>query len=186
MDSFGKNLIRFSSILALTCVAAASILAMVNKVTKVKIEENRRLEIAKKQKKVMPDASSFKEVTVSGRKYSVGYTAKGKELGVAFQVSTQGYGGMIDMTIGIKKNGLLSGIAIGKLDQQETPGLGIKITKDSFQKQFADKREIEIRLSKEGGKIDAVTAATISSKAVISGVLTGFRNFEVDKEQLFQ
>jgi RnfABCDGE-type electron transport complex B subunit len=55
-------------------------------------------------------------------------------------------------------------------EQHETPGLGSKVAEDQFLQQFAGLSIDEIALSSEGGKVDAVTYATISSSAVTSGV----------------
>jgi electron transport complex protein RnfB len=55
-------------------------------------------------------------------------------------------------------------------EQHETPGLGSKVAEDQFLQQFAGLTADEIALSSEGGKVDAVTYATISSSAVTGGV----------------
>jgi len=55
-------------------------------------------------------------------------------------------------------------------EQHETPGLGSRIVEEEFLQQFVDLSAEEIALSSEGGSIDAITYATISSSAVVSGV----------------
>src|SRR3989338_6168289 len=77
-------------------------------------------------------------------------------------------------TIGINKDDTISSVAITKLDQTETPGLGVKITHDSFKNQFKGEKGEELKLKKDGGAIDAITAATISSRAVANGVKEGW------------
>jgi electron transport complex protein RnfG len=74
------------------------------------------------------------------------------------------------MTIGIAPDGTVAGLAISKLDQTETPGLGVKITLPAFRDQFRGKNADAVRLKKDGGTVDAITAATISSRAVANGV----------------
>jgi len=176
--SFDNNTVRFSLVLTVVCSIAAMLLYFVNEVTRVKIEENNRIEMQNKRIEVMPDSVKFEEKLVLGHKYHIAYDASGKEIGVTFQVVTRGYGGPIHVTMGIN-NDILSGIAISRLDQHETPGLGIKITT------FRNKKISQIALSKKGGEIDAVTAASISSQAVVTGVVKGFKQYEADKEEIF-
>ncbi|MEO0085277.1 MAG: FMN-binding protein, partial [candidate division WOR-3 bacterium] len=51
-----------------------------------------------------------------------------------------------------------------------TPGLGLKATDESFLSQFVGKTAAETRLTREGGTIDAITGATITSRAVTDGI----------------
>jgi len=185
-SSFIKNLVRFSIVLMLVCAVAAGLLSLVNDVTKVKIEENNRIEMEKKRQKVIPDATRFEEKLVSGHSYYVAYDSSGKGIGAAFQVEPRGYGGLIHITMGVSRDDTLLGIAMSKLDQTETPGLGMKITRTKFKKQFKNKKKKQIALRKNGGDIDAVTAATISSTAVVRGVSAGFTMYEKDKKEIFQ
>jgi len=52
----------------------------------------------------------------------------------------------------------------------ETPGMGAKIVEPAFRDQFTNVAIADLQLSSKGGKIDAISGATISSKAVISGL----------------
>ena len=123
---------------------------------------------------MLPSAENFIEKEVDGKKLWVGIDKDGKEIGVVIKVSPRGYAGPINTTIGIKDDDTLSSIAINKLDQTETPGLGVKITQDSFKNQFKGKKGDELKLKKDGGTIDAITAATISSRAVTNSVKEGW------------
>ena len=64
-------------------------------------------------------------------------------------------------------------VSITKLDQAETPGLGTKVTEPKFRDQFKSKEGNDLKLKKDGGSVDAITAATISSRAVANGVHEG-------------
>jgi len=55
----------------------------------------------------------------------------------------------------------------------ETPGLGSRIEEDFFTNRFEGLSVSDVKLSKEGGKVDAITGATISSKAVTDAVQRG-------------
>ena len=74
------------------------------------------------------------------------------------------------MTLGIAPDGTVAGLAISRLDQTETPGLGVKVTRAAFREQFRGKGAGAARLKQDGGTVDAITAATISSRAVADGV----------------
>lgn len=84
--------------------------------------------------------------------------------------SNAGFGGKIELIAGISTDGTLIGYKI--IEQNETPGLGTKVTEHKFSSQFEgmDTRSGNFNLSKDGGEIDAVTGATISSRAVVSAV----------------
>ncbi len=92
--------------------------------------------------------------------------------GLAVKASGQGYGGSIELLIGMDlPNHLIKGIYI--LDQKETPGLGNRISEPLWLAQFKDHpMDQPYKLIKQGQKevqgIDAVSGATISSKAVVA------------------
>lgn len=84
--------------------------------------------------------------------------------------SDNGFGGKVELIIGMLMDGTVTGYKV--IEQKETPGLGTKITEKKFSEQFIGLNAYrdKIRLKSDGGKIDAVTGATISSKAVIEAV----------------
>jgi electron transport complex protein RnfG len=61
---------------------------------------------------------------------------------------------------------------------KETPGLGVRVTEKWFKKQFSGKKEKEVLLKKDGGTIDAITSATISSRAVTNGTIKGIEKYK--------
>ncbi|EDS77400.1 RnfABCDGE type electron transport complex subunit G [Clostridium massiliodielmoense] len=97
----------------------------------------------------------------------------GKVAGYAIKVGTKGYGGKIEMMVGISNGGKVEGIKI--LSHNETPGLGAKAPEPDFSDQYKGK-EIKTPLEVVKGKaskendIAAITGATITSKAVTKGV----------------
>ncbi len=84
--------------------------------------------------------------------------------------SDNGFGGKIELIIGMLMDGTITGYKV--IEQKETPGLGTKIAEKKFADQFIglNSYQNEFKLTKDGGEIDAVTGATISSKAVIDAV----------------
>ena len=82
-----------------------------------------------------------------------------------------GFGGNIQITVGIKKDGTINGVSI--LSISETAGLGMKATEPSFYNQYVNKQAAKFVVSKDGGdgeQIDALSGATITSRAVTGAV----------------
>jgi len=92
----------------------------------------------------------------------------GEKAGYAFTAAGGGYGGNIDILVGLDSGFEIKGISI--LSQTETPGLGARITESSFTDQFKGLSADSIALRSEGGNIDAITGATISSRAVVEAI----------------
>ncbi|MBR1648942.1 MAG: RnfABCDGE type electron transport complex subunit G [Alphaproteobacteria bacterium] len=84
--------------------------------------------------------------------------------------SNEGFGGKIELIMGILMDGTVSGYKI--IEQNETPGLGTKVTEPKFSGQFVglNAHDDNFDLKKDGGEIDAVTGATISSRAVVNAM----------------
>ena len=93
----------------------------------------------------------------------VGYTVK---------VLPKGYGGEIELIVGISSDGKITGINIGNMS--ETPGLGAKAKESDFQSQFTDKPASDLTLVKGSAssedEVSAISGATITSTAVTNGV----------------
>jgi electron transport complex protein RnfG len=172
-----REFIKFGLLLGLLCGISAGILTAVYSVVSVRIEENNRLEAIRKRQAVLPEAVRFELYEDAEPAVYLGIDNAERTIGTAFTVSSRGYGGLIRMTLGIGMDGKLSGLAISKLDQIETPGLGVKITYPSFLDQFRGKEPAQLKLRKEGGEVDAITAATISSRAVAEGTRKGMEWF---------
>ena len=85
----------------------------------------------------------------------------------------EGYGGDIQITVGVTKDGTVSGVSI--LSISETAGLGMRATEAKFQKQYVGKNTDKFYVSKDGGEgepIDAISGATITSRAFTGAVNT--------------
>ncbi|MCF6181726.1 RnfABCDGE type electron transport complex subunit G [Lutibacter sp.] len=105
------------------------------------------------------------------------YANKNK-VGIAVTGSSEkGFNGLVKLMIGFKPNGDIQDIQI--LDQKETPGLGTKMTKEKFLKQFRGKNPstYKLKVKKDGGDIDALTGATISSRAFAESVQIAYDEF---------
>jgi Na+-translocating ferredoxin:NAD+ oxidoreductase subunit G len=101
------------------------------------------------------------------------YPAKKDGTIIAYAVNTftkLGFSGNINLMAGFRTDGSIINIVV--LEQKETPGLGAKMNESSFRDQFRDKNpaEFRIKVKKDGGNVDAITAATISSRAFCDAV----------------
>lgn len=107
-----------------------------------------------------------------GVKATVDEVCKAGEEGYVITVTdSEGYGGDIQITVGITSDGTVSGIAF--LSISETAGLGMKAKEPSFYEQYEGKQTEKFAVSKDGGDgepIDALSGATITSRAVTGAV----------------
>lgn len=96
---------------------------------------------------------------------------KGELVGTAVKTySMQGYGGKIQLMVGFLPNGDISKIEV--LEHKETPGLGSKMAEEPFIGQFSGKNPATTKMivKKDNGDIDAISGATISSRAFCDAV----------------
>ena len=93
--------------------------------------------------------------------------ASGNLLGYVSEVSPSGFGGAINMVVGVDTTGAVTGISIVKMT--ETSGLGDNASNSSFREQYVGKTGT-IAVDKDGGEIVALTGATVTSRAVTDGV----------------
>ncbi len=112
-------------------------------------------------------------------------TRNGIRVGTAVEASTSlGFGGTILLMIGLLPDGTISDISV--LEHKETPGLGDKIEpgKSGFIKQFTGQHpsRFTLKVKKDGGSVDAITAATISSRAFCDGVARAVAAYAQEKQ----
>lgn len=169
-----SEILRFTFILFLVNLIAASLLVGVNNLTSARIEELKKISERESIKEVMPGSvGEFLEpVEERALSYTRVYKDKNKSIlsGYIFTVKQYGYSSIIETMVGMDKEGRLLGIKI--LSHNETPGLGTKISNKSFFEQFKGKaiEDLVIVKTKTKDKIEAITGATISSRAVTDSV----------------
>jgi electron transport complex protein RnfG len=127
-----------------------------------------------------PNEDMYRLPTGEGDSLDI-YPAKKDGQVIGYAVSTYsrtGFSGNISLMAGFKPNGTI--IKITVLEQKETPGLGTKMAEPSFKDQFNDKNPAEFRLKvkKDGGPVDAITAATISSRAFCDAVQRAYNTLQ--------
>ena len=120
---------------------------------------------------VLSTAETFTALTTpEGLKDAyAGYDAAGKLTGKTGTIIAKGYGGEIEITVGVDLVGAVTGVSIGGSSFSETAGLGARAKEAWFGEQYIGK-VTPIALTKDGGEIDAITSATITSRAVTTAV----------------
>ena len=113
-----------------------------------------------------------KAIKSVGAKATVDEVCKAGDKGyVITTTDKEGYGGDIQITVGITSDGTVNGISI--LSISETAGLGMKAKEPKFYNQYKGKKAEKFVVSKDGGdgeQIDAISGATITSRAVTGAV----------------
>lgn len=156
-----KDIIKLGIVLLLICGISTGLLAYVNFVTAPVIAANSlKAQLVAKQD-VMPEAETFEEIDDN---ISLGKDENGNTVGYAVSVKPFGYGGEINMMVGVNSDLTISGVKI--LSLSETPGLGAKAQDDSFLSQFVGKNK-DLKLKED---VEAISGATITSTAVTNGV----------------
>lgn len=169
-------------VLLAICIVIPLALAVTDSVTRDKIAE---LEIKNSMAAMQSliKADEYVETEVEGKDSFVYHKAvkDGNSIGYIFSTKAKGYGGEVSVMTAIDTNGVVLSVAI--LDvSNETPGLGQNAAKESFYSQFTGKKE-GIILLKNGAnaannEIDAVTGATITSRAVTNAVNEALEQFK--------
>ena len=159
----------FGLVLSLTLISGvcAAVLAFVNGLTQEPIRATAAANEQKAVKAVLPptvatveaDGPVFVGKDAAGK--VVGYAAKGSDAG--------GYGGDIVLMVGFEAD-RKTVVCYKTLAAAETPGLGMKLNAPEFAGQFAGRDGSALSVTKDGGEIEAITSATITSRAVCRAI----------------
>jgi electron transport complex protein RnfG len=192
-----RDVLRLVIVLTCICIASAVALAKIYDLTKGPIAHQKRLEVLRAIKTVLPPYDNEPDRDVV--KLPMGIGKKGEEIqgvfyrgrkgdrlmGVAFRVtSLEGYGGTIEVMVGVLPDGTIHGVEV--LSHLETPGLGAKIDEAKFKERFK-KRSLSNTtwaVKKDAGDIDGITGATISSRAVIKALKKGLEFYRDQKAHI--
>lgn len=159
-------------LLCIISIIAGLALGFTNALTKDVIAENDAATNELARKTVMSEADEFSEIAIdenSGVDYCFEAKKGGQTIGYVVKAGANGYGGKIEVTVGIDINGLITGISCGGSDFSETPGLGANVKNAAFTDQFTGLTS-PVAITKDGGQVDSVTAASRSSRAVCNAV----------------
>ena len=183
---------RVVAVLVIIALFSAVLLAYVNTVTRGPIEVNKKAEMQKAITVVLrgvnlrniPQTPQQMTVEHSPVNYFTAISDTGALLGAAFVVkSPNGFSGDFDLMVGVAADGSIIDTYV--LQHKETPGLGDKMNSEAFKIQFRKKslQNAKWLVKKDGGDIDALTAATITSRAFTHGVKRALLAFEKLKIQ---
>ena len=158
------------TLLIITSVVAAA-LAGVNSVTAPIIAASNEAKTQAAVEAVLPGGGQKVDVPAVDAGAPVSEVYKG-EKGVAVKVAPSGFGGTVEMMVGVGTDGKVLGISIIK--HAETPSLGaVAASKGSAGENFRDSfigLSGAVAVSKDGGEADTISGATITSRAVAAGV----------------
>jgi electron transport complex protein RnfG len=182
-ESTFKNMVLSLTLISL---GASACLGYVYQMTKAPIELsilNKKLSAIRQvvpEFNNNPDSEMFKLPTDEGDSLEI-YPAKKDSIIVGYAVNTntnKGFSGNISLMAGFKPDGTIINISV--LDQKETPGLGTKMAEPLFKDQFNDKNpsEFSLKVKKDGGPVDAISAATISSRAFCDAVQRAYTTLQ--------
>ena len=182
MEKIKSTFITILASLTCFCLIAGTALAVANKLTEDKIAAAKAAALQEAIKKVAPEfdndpsAEQYRAATADGDSLTI-YPAKkgGKLVGAAVETNTKkGFGGEIRIMVGFDADQKIVNYSV--LEHNETPGLGSKM-EEWFRrdkgKQSVLGRDMKggaLKVSKDGGEVDAITAATISSRAFLDAI----------------
>lgn len=197
-----NKIIKDALVLTLITLVAGVALGGVYEITKDPIAKQEAQAKAEAYEQVFTDAAAFEEVemddtliqTIRDQLDQEGYKAQsieevmraedqsGETLGYAFTVVTsEGYGGDIQFSMGVQNDGTLNGISI--LSIGETAGLGMNADTPAFKDQFVGKQVEKLQYTKNGAtqddEINAISGATVTTNAMTNGVNAGLCAFRV-------
>lgn len=194
--------IKFPLVLIIVSLISAVSLTALKGVTE---PQRIKLEASEKEaslKVVVPQAEKFEDVAgdIDGKpfNYKKAVTTDGTIIGYVSEGEAAGYSSVIKVMVGVDKE--FKVLAIKVLSQKETPGLGDKINevlskktlvglimgkkydeeglRPWFQVQF-DGKTVPVKVQKDGGDIEVITGATISSRAVCEAVDLAISNLKL-------
>ncbi|MCF8364184.1 MAG: RnfABCDGE type electron transport complex subunit G [Bacteroidales bacterium] len=172
----------FLTLLIVTAVSSLAASSVYN-LTKEPIAEVQRIKQQKAIEQVMPGFTNYIRKAVKPEDASdslIFFNGFKNETAIGVAVNTYtniGYSGLIKLMVGFQPDGTITNVEV--LEQKETPGLGTKMA-TSWKDQFMGKnpKEFKLAVKKDGGDVDAITAATITSRAFCDAVQRAYTSYE--------
>lgn len=178
-----KENFKLGAILLLITSIAGLLLGFANDLTKEAILENSKLN-KEDLKLIMPMAEAIEDTEIEGTEtISEIYKATNGsgEVGYVFKVTTKGFHGPVDLVVAISNEDVVTGMKV--MSHSETPGLGARIVEESFRTRFNNlsiANDIEMVKTKpqKENEVEAITGASVSSKAVGAAVTDALRFYK--------
>ena len=173
--------------LVLISIAMSAALAFVYLKTKEPIENAAKKKEAEAIKQVLPEFNSdpASAMTVKNGVTVYNLNRDDQPVGYAVKSSTEkGFGGHIEIMAGFLPDGTIYNVSV--LSHKETPGLGTKMNEPKFSEQFKGKNpaDFTLKVKKDGGEVDAITAATISSRAYCDALQRAYDSFKLVNDSI--
>jgi electron transport complex protein RnfG len=168
-------------VLTVITIIAAVCLGAMNNATAEPIAASKKAKQEAAIKAVLPEFTSVDEAAiVNDQKVFRAYDANGELVGIAVETKELGFGGDVTTMVGFDANGSIVDYSL--LAHAETPGLGSKLV-DWFKVKSdirgANSENIPLKVSKDGGNYDAITAATISSRAFLNSINKAYETYQI-------
>lgn len=166
-NSSAMVMVRLTVTLFAICAVCALLLGLVDAGTRGRIAQVAQDKKEAAMAAVLP-ADGYEQVAYTGTDTTILEAYRAGDAGYVLQVAPAGsFGGGLEIMVGVNSDMTVSGVEI--VASSETSGLGANAKKPAFRDQFAGKSG-EVKVTKDGGEIDALTGATITSRAVSAGV----------------
>ena len=180
MKKLESSFMNMVIVLTVITIIAAACLGAMNNATAEPIAASKKAKQEAAIKAVLPEFASVEEDNVNDQKIFRAYNANGEIVGIAIETAELGFGGDVTTMVGFDANGVL--VEYSLLQHAETPGLGSKLVdwfkvKSDIRGAGADK--MPLRVSKDGGEFDAITAATISSRAFLNSINKAYETYQI-------
>ena len=181
MKKIESTFINMLVSLLMVCLVSAGLLAGVYELTKADIELAEKNKQENALKGVLPEFDTIKTDSINGAPVFKAFK-NGVYVGAATITSDLGFSDQIVVMVGIDNAKNIVNYEV--LSQKETPGLGTKCV-DWFKEQINGKSiSTDFKVSKDGGDVDAITAATITSRAFLDAVKKAENNFTGDTDAI--
>lgn len=180
-----RDYFRLGFILMLICVIAAGVLGLTYTLTKDQIAKQAQAKQDAANSSALSVAKTFKQINAAEIKKKrlkldneqdkiFLALSGGSRVGYTFIVHPRGFGGLMEVAVGISSDGKVKGVSI--VSHKETPGLGDQVLQDKFKRQFIGRSPSDrVEVKKD---IDAISGATFSSKGLTKGVRVALDYFE--------
>jgi electron transport complex protein RnfG len=188
-----KHILKPALSLFIIAAVCTTMLSLVRDITLEPIQNQRKKTQENTMKAVLNEATEFRELghpsdvltTKSGSIVSIYEgSSRGEVVGYVVELSPSGYSGEIYMMVGISSvKSEITGMRV--IRHSETPGLGALAVKESFYSKYDGKKLVPlnvVRVSPGANDIEAITAATITSRAITNAVneaIEWYKNYEV-------
>ena len=177
-----REIIKLAGTLMGICVAVALLLGIVNSITEPIILRMQEEKTASAMAKVLL-AEEYQKIETTTANVSALYRAVsgGKHIGYVAEVSASGFNGVIKLVVGVNLNGCVTGVAVTQ--NKETKGVGTKVTDDPAVLNRFVGMSGTITVNSGDNRFDAITGATVTSKAVTAAVNTALAAVAAVQEQ---